>query len=66
MRRLGPVLQFLGCQGDCWGVSALLVGDDGDAAPVFEFARAEEAIRLGAEAIERALPELTEAIAALG
>lgn len=41
MRRLGPVLQFLGCQGDCWGVSALLVGDDGDAAPVFEFARAD-------------------------
>ena len=33
---------------------------------MFEFARAEEAIRLGAEATERALPELTEAIAALG
>jgi NTE family protein len=33
---------------------------------MFEFARAEEAIRLGAEATERALPDLTEAIAALG
>ena len=33
---------------------------------MFEFARAEEAIRLGAEATERALPELNEAIAALG
>jgi NTE family protein len=33
---------------------------------MFEFARAEEAIRLGAEATERALPELTEAIAVLG
>jgi NTE family protein len=33
---------------------------------MFEFARADEAIRLGAEAIERALPELTETIAALG
>lgn len=33
---------------------------------MFEFARADEAIRLGAEATERALPELNEAIAALG
>ncbi len=33
---------------------------------LFEFHRAEEAIRLGAEATERALGELTEAIAALG
>ncbi len=33
---------------------------------MFEFARADEAIRLGAEAAERALPELNEAIAALG
>jgi NTE family protein len=33
---------------------------------LFEFQRAEETIRLGAEAAERALGELTEAIAALG
>jgi NTE family protein len=32
---------------------------------LFEFHRAEEAIRLGAEATERALSELSEAIAAL-
>jgi NTE family protein len=33
---------------------------------LFEFHRAEEAIRIGEEAVERALPELKEAIAALG
>jgi NTE family protein len=32
---------------------------------LFEFHRAEEAIRLGQEATERALGELTEAVAAL-
>ncbi len=33
---------------------------------LFEFHRAEEAIKVGAEAAERALPELRQAIAALG
>jgi NTE family protein len=33
---------------------------------LFDFHRAEEAIRVGAEATERALPELQQAIAALG
>ena len=33
---------------------------------LFEFHRAEDAIRLGEEAVERALPEISEAVAALG
>ncbi len=33
MKRLGPVLQFLGCQNLHWGVSALVVTDAADAAP---------------------------------
>ena len=33
MPRLGPVLQFLGCQNGAWGVSALVVVDAADAPP---------------------------------
>ena len=33
MQRLGPVLQFLGCQNQSWGVSALVVTDAADAPP---------------------------------
>ena len=35
MKRLGPVLQFLGCEAGQWRVSALWVQDSGDAAPTF-------------------------------
>ncbi len=34
MKRLGPVLQFLGCDADQWRVSALWVQDSADAPPV--------------------------------
>jgi hypothetical protein len=34
MKRLGPVLQFLGCEQGQWRVSVLWVQDSGDAAPV--------------------------------
>jgi hypothetical protein len=34
MVKLGPILKFLGCQNDTWGLSALVVTDVGDAAPV--------------------------------
>ena len=34
MKRLGPVLQFLGCDAGQWRVSALWVQDSGDADPV--------------------------------
>jgi PhoD related phosphatase len=33
MVKLGPILKFLGCQNDTWGVSALVVTDAADAAP---------------------------------
>lgn len=33
MKRLGPVLQFLGCDGDDWRVSVLWVQDSADAPP---------------------------------
>ena len=36
MQRLGPVLQFLGTQGNAWGVSALVVVDAADAAPTLK------------------------------
>lgn len=35
MKRLGPVLQFLGCEAGQWRVSALWVQDSSDAAPAF-------------------------------
>ena len=35
MQRLGPVLQFLGCMNNQWGISALIVFDAADAAPGF-------------------------------
>ena len=35
MQQLGPILQFLGSQGDHWGVCALVVQDAADAAPEF-------------------------------
>ena len=38
MVKLGPVLKFLGCQNDAWGVSALVVTDAADAAPVLAVA----------------------------
>ncbi len=38
MVKLGPVLKFLGCQNDTWGVSALVVTDAADAAPVLAVA----------------------------
>ena len=34
MVKLGPVLKFLDCQNDAWGVSALVVTDAADTAPV--------------------------------
>ncbi len=33
MQRLGPVVQFLGCQNGAWGVSVLVVADAADAPP---------------------------------
>jgi PhoD related phosphatase len=33
MVKLGPILKFLGCQNNTWGVSALVVTDAADAAP---------------------------------
>lgn len=36
MVKLGPILKFLGCQDNTWGVSALVVTDVGDAAPVLD------------------------------
>jgi PhoD related phosphatase len=38
MVKLGPVLKFLGCQDDTWGVSAMVVTDATDAAPVLTVA----------------------------
>ena len=38
MKRLGPVLQFLGCEAGQWCLSALWVQDSGDAAPTGELA----------------------------
>ena len=38
MVKLGPVLKFLGCQNDTWGVSALVVTDAADAVPVLAVA----------------------------
>jgi hypothetical protein len=38
MKRLGPVLQFLGCEGGQWRVSALWVQDSADAVPTCELA----------------------------
>jgi PhoD related phosphatase len=35
MIKLGPVLQFLGCENGAWGVSALVVADETDDAPTF-------------------------------
>jgi hypothetical protein len=35
MKRLGPVLQFLGCEAGQWRVSALWVQDSADTAPAF-------------------------------
>ncbi len=37
MQRLGPVLQFLGCQDGVWGVSLLLLNDQGDGPPDLSF-----------------------------
>lgn len=37
MQRLGPLLQFLGCRNDEWGVSALVVTDAEDAMPGISF-----------------------------
>ncbi len=34
MVKLGPILKFLGCQNDAWGVSALVVTDAADVAPM--------------------------------
>ena len=33
MQRLGPVIQFLGCQNGAWGLSVLVVADAADAPP---------------------------------
>jgi PhoD related phosphatase len=38
MVKLGPVLKFLGCQNDTWGVSAMVVTGAADAAPVLAVA----------------------------
>ena len=38
MVKLGPILKFLGCQNDTWGVSALVVTDAADALPVLAVA----------------------------
>jgi hypothetical protein len=38
MVKLGPVLKFLGYQDDTWGVSAMVVTDAADAAPVLTVA----------------------------
>lgn len=40
MQRLGPLLQFLGCRNHQWGISALVVTDDLDAAPNLSFTTA--------------------------
>ena len=40
MQRVGPILQFLGCQDNVWGISILVVTDAGDAQPDLGFARA--------------------------
>ncbi len=39
MVKLGPVLKFLGCQNDTWGVSALVVTDAADVAPALLLAQ---------------------------
>jgi hypothetical protein len=36
MIKLGPILKFLGCQDDTWGVSALVVTAVGDTTPILE------------------------------
>jgi PhoD related phosphatase len=38
MVKLGPVLKFLGCQDDTWGISAMVVTDAADAAPLLTVA----------------------------
>ncbi len=40
MIKLGPVLQFLGCEHGAWGISALVVNDEGDATPALFFTAA--------------------------
>ena len=44
MQHLGPVLQFLGCHGNAWGISALVVIDTADAAPGFKLGTTPAAI----------------------
>ena len=44
MQRLGPVLQFLGSQGNTWGVSVLVVTDALDAAPSLIFSTAASTV----------------------
>jgi PhoD related phosphatase len=46
MVKLGPILKFLGCQNNAWGVSALVVTDAADAAPVFKVAGQAKAATL--------------------